>query len=66
MGALTLRQAEVGQIIGLAMAEGVVQWGLVVRMILGGALWQASSFYAAGLFLLLLWAPRTPITNASI
>jgi hypothetical protein len=62
----TLRQWEVGQIIGLAMAEGVVQWGLVVRMVLGGALWQASLFYAAGLFLLLLWTPRPPITSALI
>jgi hypothetical protein len=61
----TLKQWEAGHIIGLAMAEGVVQWGLVVRMVLGGALWQASLFYAAGLFLLLLWTPRMPTTAAS-
>jgi hypothetical protein len=32
-----LKQWEAGHIIGLAMTEGVVQWGLVVRMVLGGA-----------------------------
>ena len=60
-----LRQWEVGHVIGLAMAEGVVQWGLVVRMVLGGALWQASLFYAAGLLLLLLWTPRMPTPTVS-
>jgi F0F1-type ATP synthase membrane subunit c/vacuolar-type H+-ATPase subunit K len=59
-----VRQWEAGQIIGLAMAEGVAMVGLVVRMVLGGALWQASLFYAAGLFLLLLWTPRMPIRSA--
>ena len=60
-----LKQWEAGQVIGLAMAEGVVQWGLVVRMVLGGALWQASLFYAAGLLLLLLWTPRMPTPPVS-
>jgi hypothetical protein len=59
-----LKQWETGHIIGLAMAEAVGQWGLVVRMVLGGALWQASLFYVAGLFLLLLWTPRLPTTPA--
>jgi hypothetical protein len=61
-----LKQWETGHILGLAMAEAVAQWGLVVRMVLGGALWQASLFYAAGLFLLLLalWAPRMPTKPA--
>ena len=59
-----LKQWEAGHIIGLAMAEGVVQWGLVVRMVLGGALWQASLFYAVGLLLLLCWTPRMPTTPA--
>jgi len=40
--------------------------GLVVRMVFGGAFWQASLYYAAALFLLLLWTPRTPITSALI
>jgi F0F1-type ATP synthase membrane subunit c/vacuolar-type H+-ATPase subunit K len=58
-----LKQWEAGHVIGLAMAGSVVLWGLVVRMVLGGALWQASLFYAAGLLLLLLWTPRTPIAT---
>ena len=62
----SLKQWEVGQIIGLAMAEGVAWWGLVVCMVLGGAFWQASLFYVAGLFLLLLWTPRMPIRSAMI
>jgi F0F1-type ATP synthase membrane subunit c/vacuolar-type H+-ATPase subunit K len=55
-----LKQWEAGNVVALAVAEGVVAWGLVVRMVLGGALWQASLFYTAGLLLLLLWTPRTP------
>ena len=39
-----LRQWEAGQVVGLAMAESVAVWGLLVRMVLGGALWQALSF----------------------
>jgi hypothetical protein len=58
-----LKQWELGQVIGLAMAGAVVPWGVVVR-VQGGALWQASLFYAAGLFLLLLWTPRMPIADA--
>jgi F0F1-type ATP synthase membrane subunit c/vacuolar-type H+-ATPase subunit K len=58
-----LKQWEAGNLIGLASAESVVLWGLVVRMVLGGALWQASFFYAVGLLLLLLWTPRMPITT---
>ena len=41
-----LKHWEIGNVIGLAMAEGVVQWGFVVGTVLGGALWQASLFYA--------------------
>jgi F0F1-type ATP synthase membrane subunit c/vacuolar-type H+-ATPase subunit K len=55
-----LKQWEAGHLIGLASAEAVVVWGVAVRMVLGGALWQASLFYAAGLILLLLWTPRMP------
>ena len=47
----------------LAMAEGVAFWGLVVRMVFGGTLWQASPFYLSALALILLWAPRLPITK---
>jgi hypothetical protein len=60
-----LKQWEVGHVISLAMAGGVAMWGLVVRFVLVGALWQASLFYAAGVFLLLLWTPRLPIANPS-
>jgi hypothetical protein len=60
-----LKHWEIGNIIGLAMAEAVVQWGLVVCMVLGGALWQASLFYAVGLVLLLLWTPRKPTIQPS-
>jgi hypothetical protein len=60
-----LRQWEVANLIGLAMANCVALWGLVIRMVLGGTLWQASLFYAAGLFLLLLFTPRLPMTPAS-
>ena len=45
-------------LIVLAMAEAVAWYGLVVRMVLQGTLRQASLFYAAGLFLLLLWTAR--------
>jgi hypothetical protein len=53
-----LRRWKAGQLIVLAMAEAVAWYGLVVRMVLQGTLRQASLFYAAGLFLLLLWTPR--------
>jgi len=53
-----LRRWKAGQLIVLAMAEAVAWYGLVVRMVLHGTLWQASVFYAVGLFLLLLWTPR--------
>lgn len=55
-----LKQWEAGQMIGMASAEAIVLWGVVLRVVLAGALWQASLFYAAGLFLLLLWTPRMP------
>jgi hypothetical protein len=64
--AKAIRQWEVGQIVSLAMAESVAGWGLVVRMVFHGTLWQASIFYVAALFLLLLWAPRLPKLTPSI
>ena len=58
-----LKQWQAAHLIGFASAEAIVIWGVVVRMVLGGALWQASLFYVAGLFLLLLWTPRMPMTT---
>ncbi len=58
-----LKQWQAGQFLGFAFAENIAIWGVLVRMVLGGALWQASLFYGAALFLLLLWTPRMPITT---
>ena len=55
-----LKWWEAGQVLGMAYAESIVLCGLVVRMVLRGALWQASLFYSAGLVLLLYWTPRLP------
>ena len=52
------RMQRVGQLFRLGIAQSVASWGMVLRMVLHGALWQASIFYAVGLFLLLLWTPR--------
>lgn len=61
----TLRQWQAGQFIGMPFAESIVLCGVLVRMVIGGALWQASLFYALGLLLMLLWTPRMPTTPAS-
>lgn len=58
--AKAVRQWEVGQVVTLAMVEGVGFWGLALRMVFHGTLWQASIFYATAVFLLLLWTPRMP------
>jgi hypothetical protein len=60
-----LKLWEAVQVCGLAMAVSTALWGIVVRMVLNGAFWQASLFYAAGLVLLLLWTPRLPTQPAS-
>jgi F0F1-type ATP synthase membrane subunit c/vacuolar-type H+-ATPase subunit K len=60
-----LKKWEAGNVISLGVAESVAMWGLIVRMVLGGALWQASLFYLASLLLLLLWTPRMPTTARS-
>jgi F0F1-type ATP synthase membrane subunit c/vacuolar-type H+-ATPase subunit K len=60
-----IKQWRAGQLVAMACAEGVVLWGVVVRFILGGALWQASLFYASGFFLLLLWTPMMPTKPVS-
>jgi hypothetical protein len=54
-----IRMERTGQLFRLGVAQSVASWGMVVRMVLHGALWQASIFYAVGLFLLLLWTPRS-------
>jgi hypothetical protein len=59
------KQWEAGQVISLAMAEGVAYWGLVIRMVFHGALWQASLFYLTGALLLLFWTPRMPSGTTS-
>ncbi len=53
-----LKRWEAWQLMCLAMAESVACCGLVVRMVLGGTLWQALLFYSVGLFLLVLWTPH--------
>lgn len=60
-----LRRWALGQFLGMVFAEAIVLYGVVVRMIIGGALWQASLFYVLGLVLMLLWTPRMPTTPAS-
>lgn len=59
-----LKQWESGQIVGMAFAENIALWGLLVRMVLGGAFWQASLYYSVSLILLLYWTPRLPIALA--
>ena len=61
-----LKQWEAGNLIGLLMAAGVAGWGLVIRFVLRGAVWQAMLFYAAGIFLLLLWTPRLPMRPSEV
>jgi hypothetical protein len=50
---------QAGNILSFALAESVVLFGLVLRMI-GGSTEQAAGFYAAGLGLLLILWPRAP------
>ena len=59
------KEWEAGQVISLAMAEGVAFWGLVIRMMFHGTLWQASLFYVTAVLLLLFWTPRLPLGTAS-
>ena len=53
-----IRMQRAGQLFRLGIAQSVASWGMVLRMVFHGTLWQASIFYAVGLFLLLLWTPR--------
>ena len=59
-----LKQWEAGHMVGMAFAENIALWGMVVRLVLGGALWQASLFYSVSLILLLYWTPRLPTALA--
>lgn len=59
------KQWEAGQILSLAVAEGVAYYGLVVRMVFRGTLFQASIFYLMGILLLLYWTPHRPSRTAS-
>ena len=59
------KQWQAGQLVALAAAENIALWGLLIRVAVGGALWQASLFYAASLALLLLWTPRLPTEHAT-
>lgn len=56
----SLDRWQVGQVYGFGMAGGVAMWGVGVRWVLDGPLWQASLFYITGIFFLLLWTPRMP------
>jgi hypothetical protein len=60
-----LRRWHAWQLMCLAMAATVAMYGLVVRMVFGGSLWQALLFYSVSLSLLLLWTPRMPAAVAS-
>jgi hypothetical protein len=59
------KQWEAGQVISLAMAEGVALWGLVIRIVFHGTFPQASIFYLMAVLLLLFWTPRMPSRTAS-
>lgn len=61
----TLKRWQAAHFVGMAGAESVAIWGVVDRMVLGGTFWQASLFYATGLFVLLLWTPRMPNVSPS-
>jgi hypothetical protein len=60
-----LKQWQAAHFVGMAAAEAIAFYGVILQMVLGGPLWQASFFYAIGLFLLLLWTPQTPTTALS-
>jgi hypothetical protein len=60
-----LKQWELWQLMSLVMAWTVAAYGVILRGVLRGGFWQALVFYLVGLFLLLLWTPRTPTAPAS-
>jgi len=53
-----LKTWQASQILGLSCAESVALTGLIIRFVLGGALWQAALFYVSALVLILLWRPQ--------
>lgn len=54
------KQWEAAQVLSLAVAVNVSFWGLVIRMVFHGTLWQASIFYVMGVLSLFFWIPRLP------
>ena len=59
-----IKQWEVANMVPMAFAENIALCGLLVRMLLGGAFWEASLFYSVSLILLLYWTPRLPTALA--
>jgi hypothetical protein len=55
-----LQKWQAAQVLGIAFAGGVAQYGLILRIALRSTFWQVSLFYAVGLLLLLLWRPQGP------
>jgi len=53
-----LQKWQTAEVLGIAFAGGIVQYGLVLRIALRSTLWQVSLFYAVGLLLLFLWRPQ--------
>jgi hypothetical protein len=59
-----LKQWEGAHLVAMAFAENIALWGVLVRVLLGGAFWEASLFYSVSLILLLYWTPRLPTALA--
>jgi len=60
-----VRQWRAAHFVGWAAAEAIAFYGVVLQMVLGGSIWEASFFYAVALLLLLLWTPRRSTTALS-
>ncbi len=58
-----VKQWQTAQLVSISLAEAPVVCGWVLQFFLGAMIEQAAPFYAAGLFLLLLWTPRMPTTT---
>ena len=57
-----VKQWQTAQLVSISLAEAPAVCGWVLQFFLGAMIEQAAPFYAAGLFLLLLWTPRMPTT----
>jgi hypothetical protein len=53
-----LKRWEAGQIVAIYSAYTVALTGLIVRLQLHGAFWQAALFYVSAVALIFLWSPR--------